>query len=63
MLLQVRDVFEEVQLMVERHVVKKNEVLVNLAHVADVRNNGQAEFRHSVLCLPPITQSPVPVTE
>jgi hypothetical protein len=44
-------------------VVKKNEVLVNLAHVADVRNNGQAEFRHSVLCLPPITQSPVPVTE
>ncbi len=30
--------------MVERHVVKKNQVLVNLAHVADVRNNGQAEF-------------------
>ena len=41
---QMRDVFEEAHLVAERDVIEQDEVLVKLAHVADVRHYGDAEM-------------------
>ena len=41
---QMRDVFQKLFGMPDRDVVEEHEVLMNLAHVADVRNDGDAEL-------------------
>ena len=44
---EVGDVFEEHLLKADRYVIKENKVLVNLAHVPDVRNHLESKlFRH-----------------
>jgi hypothetical protein len=47
MILQMRDMLKKVLCMVERYVVEEHQMLMNLAHVADVRHHRQLEFlRH-----------------
>jgi hypothetical protein len=42
--LQMRDVLEEDGFVVEGDVIEQHEVLVDLAHVADVRDHRNTEF-------------------
>ena len=44
MLLQVRNVFKEQSLLAKCNMVEQDHVLMNLAHVADVRYQREAEF-------------------
>ena len=44
MLLQMRDVFKEQNLVPKRNVVEQHQMLMDLAHVADVGYHREAEF-------------------
>jgi len=44
MLLQMRNVFQELSFVAKGDVVEQDQVLMDLAHVADVGYHGQAEF-------------------
>ena len=47
MFLQMRDVFQKHDLVAERNVIEQHEMLVQLAHVANVGNHRQAKLlRH-----------------
>ena len=42
-LAQMRDVLKEYRFVIKCNVVEQYEVLVNLSHIADVRNDGDVE--------------------
>src|ERR1700739_923423 len=42
--LQMWDMLKEAHFMVERYMVKENQMLMNLAHVSDMRHNRQLEL-------------------
>lgn len=42
--LQVRDALEEGRLVSQGNMVEKNQMLMNLSHLAHVRNDSQAEL-------------------
>src|SRR5580692_9929790 len=44
MFFQMRDMFQKHHLVVERNVIEEYEMLVQLAHVANVRNDRQAKL-------------------
>ena len=44
MRLQMRDALEKYSFVSHGDVIEQNQMLVNLSHVADVRNDSQAEF-------------------
>ncbi len=46
---QVRDMLQKQSVMTEGNVVEEYEMLMDLAHVADVRHDGDAEFAQSRL--------------
>src|SRR4051812_21437641 len=43
-LAQVRDIFQEQRLVPERNVVEEHQVLMNLAHVANMRHDRQSKL-------------------